>query len=406
MVKLTNMKLNRYKAFLILFILGSLITCIDPYYPNLDRFESLLVVDALLTNENISNYVRLSRTIKTADDKPEMVSGAMVLIKDDLGNSTSLIEESDGIYKTDSLVFKGEIGRSYKLYIKTSGGEEYESESCFMHQVQEIDSMYITRATEETDNETEEGIRINIDAKGDCDCKYYRWKYEEWWKFEVPFPKAYNYINEYTITEYLPLKRTCWANYKSHEIIIKSSENGISQPILFIGSEKSDRLLIQYHITMKQFSISKQEYEFWESLQKVNETGGDIFDKQPFQVYGNIYNINDPGEQVLGYFQVSGVSVRSRYITKSQIEGMFLPEYRYKCGKVEKGPVDYIDPVLGGPLPSLDQIHGWYTSAGLTFIWPLFYPGANARLVFVDPLCADCTLRGSLIKPDFWIDLN
>ncbi len=80
-VKLPGMKLNRYKAFLILFILGGLITCIDPYSPNLDRFESLLVVDALLTNENISNSVRLSRTINAAEDEPEMVSGAMVMIK-------------------------------------------------------------------------------------------------------------------------------------------------------------------------------------------------------------------------------------------------------------------------------------------------------------------------------------
>jgi len=399
------MKLNWHKLLFILFISGNLITCIDPYSPDLDNFESLLSVDALLTDLNSSNYVFLSSTMKTADEEPEMVSGAMVLITDDTGRSTALTEVSKGIYKTDSLDFRGEAGRSYTLYIKTEDGREYESESCFMHPVQAIDSIYITRGEELVDTETREGIRINIDSKGESDCSYYRWKYEEWWEFEVPYPKAYNFIDDFTITEYKPIKRTCWANNKSVDIIIKSSETGISDPILFIDAEKSDRLLIQYHISVMQFSVSRQEYEFWESMQKVNETGGDIFDKQPFQVFGNIHSINNPEEQVLGYFQVSGASVASRYVTQSQLAGLELPRYKYECGKIVQGPVDYINPALGGPLPTLSEIYGWYTNAGLTFIGALFFPGPVAQLVFVDPLCADCTLRGSLARPDFWIDL-
>ncbi|HUX97280.1 MAG TPA: DUF4249 domain-containing protein [Bacteroidales bacterium] len=400
------MKLNWYKLLLIIFILGNLVTCIDPFSPNLDKFESLLVVDALLTDEYGPNYVSLSRTIMTAEDEPDIVSGALVQIKDDAGNGTILSEISKGIYKTDSLEFKGEAGRSYTLYIKTDDGEEYESDKCFMWPVQDIDSIYITKGQEIVDTEPRDGIKINIDSKGESACKYYRWKIEEWWKFEVRYPKAYNYIDAYTITPYNPVKRTCWANNKSYDIIVKSSETGISDPIMFIASEESDRLLIQYFIEVKQLSISKSEYEFWESMQKINETGGDIFDKQPFQIYGNIHNINRSNEQVLGYFQVSGAKVARRYITQSQLATFKLPKYKYDCGKIELGPIDFLDPALGGPLPTLDQIYGWYTSEGLTFIWALFFPGPTARLVFVDPYCADCTLRGSLTKPDFWIDLN
>jgi hypothetical protein len=399
-------KINWYKLLIILFVLGNLITCIDPFSPNLDKFESLLVVDALLTDENRSNYVSLSRTVKEADNNPEMVSGAMVMIKDDLGNSTTLSEGLKGIYKTDSLIFIGEAGRSYKLYIKTDSGEEYESESCFMCPVQDIDSIYITKGQEITDTKPREGIRINLDSKGESDCRYYRWKFEEWWEFDVPYPKEYNYINDTTVTEFKPLRRTCWANFKSYQIIIKSSETGISGPLLFIASDESDRLLIQYHISIMQLSISKQEYEFWESMIKINETGGDICDKQPFQINGNIHNINNLHEQVLGYFQVSGAKVASRYIRKSQLADFDLPHYKYDCPKFRKGPVDFLDPTLPGPLPTLDQIYNWYTSAGLTFIEAIDFPGLDARLIFVDPICADCALRGSLSKPDFWIDLE
>ena len=398
--------MNWFKFLIILFILGNLVTCIDPYTPNLDKFESLLVVDALLTDENTASYVRLSRTVKEAGIDPEMVSGAQVLISDDLGNSTTLIEDSIGIYKTDSLIFTGKTGRSYKLHIKTDSGEEYESESCFMSPLQDIDSIYITKGQEIIDTEPREGIRINIDSKGESDSRYYRWKYEEWWEFNVPYPKAYNYINDTTLTEFKPVRRTCWANNKSYEIIVKSSETGISEPLLFIASEESDRLLVQYHIMVMQLSISKQEYEFWESMKKINETGGDIFDKQPFQINGNIHNINNPNEQVLGYFQVSGAKVASRYIRRSQLADFDLPRFQYDCPKFRKGPIDFYDPTLPGILPTLDQIYEWYMVAHLTFIWAIDFPGLNARLVFVDPLCADCTLRGSLTKPDWWVELE
>ena len=305
------MKKIWWKPLILLFIIGTLFTCIEPFSPRLDQYQSILVVDALLTDENGSNYIRLSRTIKTAGEKPEMVSGALVMIKDDQGSSTTLSETSDGTYKTDSITFRGEVGRSYKLYIKTDEGEEYESESSLMYPVQDIDSVYFSKDQEIVDNETLEGIRIYMDSKGESDCQYYRWTYEEWWKFRVPYPKLYDYVSEDTIIPLSTVNETCWSNNKSDEINIKSIGPGISnkfekKPVLFIATDKSDRLLIQYNLKVRQLSISKKEYEFWDMMSQINESGGDIFDKQPFEISGNIHNINKPDEQVLGYFQVSG----------------------------------------------------------------------------------------------------
>lgn len=396
----------RYKLFVLIIICGNLITCVEPYSPELDSFESLLVVDAMLTNECKSNFVHLYRTESAADNNPVLVSGAFVTIKDNLGNQITLDEKTKGVYSTDSLSFAGEAGRTYTLYIMTDNGEEYESDPCYLYPVQDIDSIYFTGSQELIDSDPRDGIMINVDSKGENENKFYRWKYDEWWKFEVPFPKMYKYINDTTIIEFRPIKKTCWANNRSFDIIINSSESIISQPILFLASEFSDRLLMQYYIKVMQYSISKQEFEFWQSMQKINETGGDIFDKQPFQITGNIHNINRPYEQVLGYFQVSGARSASRYITRSQLADLNLPDYKYNARKIEVGPLDFYDPAAYGPVPTLNEIFQWYHNSGYSFIWPISFPGKNAKLVFVDPLCADCTLRGSLIKPDFWIDLE
>ena len=84
------MKKTWGKPLIFVFIAGFLVTCIDPYSTKVGKFQSSLVVDALLTDENIPNCVYLSRTKKIADSDPEMVSGAIVTIKDDLGKSTTL----------------------------------------------------------------------------------------------------------------------------------------------------------------------------------------------------------------------------------------------------------------------------------------------------------------------------
>ena len=121
-VKQRGMRKNWWRPLILLFIVSFLFKCIDPFSPQIGEFQSLIVVDALLTDENVSNYVYLSRTIEKVNDEPAVVSGALVIIKDNFGNSTTLSETSEGKYKTDSLVFRGEIGRSYTLYIKTADG--------------------------------------------------------------------------------------------------------------------------------------------------------------------------------------------------------------------------------------------------------------------------------------------
>jgi len=393
------MKKNWYKPLIFLFIIGTLVTCIDPFYPKLDNFQSLFVVDALVTDENISNTVRLSRTKLKVDEESAMISGALVIIKDNLGNSTILTEKSEGVYKTDSLSFKGETGRSYTLYIKTAEGEEYESEECLMYPIQDIDSIYYSKDEVIVSNETQEGIRIYVDSKDNSGCNYYRWTFEEWWKFDVPFPKEYDYVNENTFIKCNPVKKSCWNHRKSNDIIIKSSEEGVSSPILFIAPDKSDRLSIRYCIQVRQLSLSKEEYEFWDQLKKIGESGGDIFDKQPFQISGNVHKINDSEEQVLGYFQVSGAKVKRRYIINNELSVYDFTFYQYACNKIGVKPDDF------APIPlTYDQIYQIYSTENSVFIGPLFEPGSMMQLIFVAPYCADCTLNGTMTKPDFWTE--
>ena len=402
----TVKKLRNPLILLILF--SMIITCIDPFNPDLKGITSILIVDALLTNENRSYTVEISRTSQTQNTNPEMVSWAEVSIKDNTGLSANLRETAAGIYQTDSLQIRGEAGNSYTLYIKTFEGTEYESDPCIMYPVQPIDSIYYANDQEFSNNGSEvlDGIRVFLDSENSGDGKYLRWHYSEWWEFSVPQPKKFDYINEDDIRPVDQIKQVCWGQNGSDAITIKSTVSAqsnriVKEPILFIASDKSDRLLIQYCVEVKQLSLSKTEFEFWDQMQQINEVGDDIFQKQPFSIVSNIHNKSIPDETVLGYFQVSAVEQKRIYITPDAIAGLDLPEYQYDCDRVEVGPNDYPGTM------TFDNIYDSYTSSSYTFIEPIYDMRWNLqKLVFTKPPCANCTMTGSLTKPDFWIDIE
>jgi hypothetical protein len=397
-----------FPLLLILTLAG--IKCIDPFTPKLDKFQSLLVVDGLLTDEDVPCYVKLSRTSISPDEPPQGVSGAEVTITDDLGNDTPLSEVSEGIYETVTPSFRGVAGRKYSLQIRSSDGKKYESEPGILSQSRYIDTVYFSRDSKTMDNgEIREGITIYLDSKDPTENKYFRWSYEEWWKFNIPYPVKYKYEDEQHIYE-IPIENvTCYKNRKSDEVLIQlldlhGNAQFIKSPICFIASELSDRLLIQYCIQVTQYTISEKEYEFWRMMKEINESGGDIFDKQPYPIISNIHCVSNPGENVLGYFQVCGANKKRIYIKGSEISAMGLKPYEYTCDVVMKGPQDYL--ASEHPM-TFDRIYNDYTMQNFNFIAPSYTgPHILERLVFADKYCSDCTTSGNPDKPDFWVDLE
>ena len=409
----------RHKSVITILALLLLCTCIDPYSPKLTGYASVLVVDGLITNVNTSYTVKLSKAFQDQNSTPSGVSDALVSISDDSENNNLLINKGNGIYKTDSLTFKGIPGRTYTLHIHTKEGEEYESDQCVMQSVPEIDNIYFATDQKLITNGTEsqDGISIYLDSKAGDDNQYYRWAYEETWKFKVPFPKKYDYkMADSSFTPVPYIKDYCWKDKKSDDIIIYSNFTGQAAPIkkiplLFIATGQSDRLLIQYSILVNQYSISKKEYDFWNNLKQINESGGDIFAKQPFTVISNIKNINNPAERVLGYFQVSSVNQKRIYILPDEITALKIPYFNYPCVQLIKEPNDYPNSFMAPP-PTWNDLYSMFcVTSDYYFVEPIFSSAAGgkkniSKMVFARPECANCELSGTRKKPDFWIDLN
>ncbi len=404
---------SKFKSVFTIVIIFLVCTCIDPYNPKLGEYRALLVIDGIITNLYSSNTIRLSRTFGELSVGPSKVNDAMVFITDDIGNSNDLIFKGNGIYKTDSTSFNGSVGRTYVLHITLPNGEKYESDPCFMHSVPEIDSIYFAKDQRNINNGTknQEGLSIFLDSKAGDENQYYRWEYDETWKFKIPYPKLYIYANCEVIYQVPEVKNVyCWKNGKSDGIISDLALPGhsgriVKEPVAFIATELSDRLMLEYSILIKQYSISRDEYEFWDNIKKINIKGDDIFASLPYSVTSNIHNVINRNERVLGYFQVSAVKQKRKFISFSEIAKFQLPYYHTPCVRYE---VRCENPFIEDYCKEFNNIYDIYTKRNnCYFIEPLF--GENGfldRLVFVIPECANCQITGTLNRPDFWKDLN
>jgi hypothetical protein len=131
--------------------------------------------------------------------------------------------------------------------------------------------------------------------------------------------------------------------------------------------------------------MNEDEYNYWEKLQNISEEVGSLYDITPSSIPGNIFCIEDPAEQVLGYFSVSAKTSKRTYIDEN-FRG--LVNLYSECES---------DTIYGGsPIPDLN-ISRW-------IIVDQPYAMPPYKIITERRGCADCTVRGTTIRPDFWVD--
>ncbi len=373
-----------YRSLLLLAIILSSAGCVTKFMPEIDESRELLVVEGLITDQFETNRIRLTKSLpldKKSAVKP--IVGCIVTITDDLDNLWTLKDIGNGYYVTDSLQFRGVIGRTYRLQIQSNGklpdNYFYESLPMELKPVPVISDLFyekdlIEAATEE--REAREGCTVYLNSRDlTGECKYFRWDYTETWEVRIP----------YEVTNNL-----CWATNKSSAILIKNagllSENIVSRyPINYI-SNNTDRLEDKYSILVNQYSMSESEYEYWDKMQKISQQTGSLYDIIPASIQGNIYCVDNPSRKVLGYFSVSAKASRRIFI-KDSFSG--LVQLYNDCPI--SPPIPY-----GQPVPTLGK-YVWIIIDGRMSMPPF--------IVYTDKkFCADCTTRGTTVKPVFWDD--
>ena len=401
MLHITKYKI-KYKLIIFLLITCTIYSCIEPFEAETKTFESVLVIEARLTNEVKYHEIELNRTYTFEENKPVAELNAVVKIIDDQQNEFQFIQNSQGKYVSIDK-FGAVSDRSYQLSVITNDGKQYSSELISLPESNLTNNLTFNK---ETNQQNVEGIAMYMDSFDELENSgYYRFEFEETYKIIPPYWSEYELIPYPSVRDSVTLvlktreDRVCYNTVKFNDINIKNTndfgENRIN-PFLVRFVERDNFIMAQrYSMLVKQFALSREAYTFYETLKNFSESEGIFSENQPGFIYGNIVSQENSQEKVIGFFDVSKVYSKR----------IFFNYYDFYLGELRPFIQECI---ISAPSenPPLEEDSLWtllitgkviYASENDTDV----QPGEGPYYV-VPPICGDCTLLGTTMVPEFW----
>ncbi|MCD4834182.1 MAG: DUF4249 domain-containing protein [Bacteroidales bacterium] len=381
------MKIRNIILILSLIVLG----CKDEFLLDSKTYESLMVVDGLITNEEGPYMVKISRSLPVNHLEKIPYENCIVTLIENTGTTEILTEIEPGKYMTSESGIKGVIGNEYSISIYTPEGKEYHSAFQELKELVDLDSVY-AESTKLIDIDYPFGLpgyQFYINTKtAPTQENYFLWSMTETFEYDIDHELAYvetrfgDYL--YNNPRYDTLI-TCWrtqnVNYIFTGTTSKLSIPQIAhQPLHFVGTD-TKKLTKGYSALIQQYTIGENAYNYWQGIEEQSSNENLLVSSQPYTIKGNIENINNDEEIVLGYFTVASVSQKRIFVEKS-----YDPFYYNAC-LIITDILAISDHKKKFPAP---------------YFWVKVDDGAFG---ITDKHCIDCRNEGgNLEKPEFWID--
>ncbi|HYJ37912.1 MAG TPA: DUF4249 domain-containing protein, partial [Chitinophagaceae bacterium] len=368
-----------FKIGIVISLLGCLMaTCREEYQPPVTNSNAnLLVVEGIINPD--STTITLSRT-KNLNDTisfiPEL--NAVIYIEGERGALFQLQAKGNGNYTIGSIALN--TSDRYRVRISTLGNS-YASEYVDVKITPPIDSLSWQQDTD---------VSIFLDTHDPSNnSRYYRWEYIETWEHHSYYDTNLGYANgQVYFRDSSQLLNVCWTTAGSSDILLGTSSQLVNDviekaPIATIphGSEK---ITVRYSILVKQYSLTKDAYGFWQLLRRNTNNVGGIFDAQPSELIGNIRCINKPAEQVIGFVGASTVETKRMFIRRGELSSWNSPSSDFLCAP---------------RVVALDSVEYYLRD---TLFSPAYYLSSGGLAIARNP-CVDCRRQGgNTIKPSFW----
>ncbi len=337
--------MNRIKIVGLICLLLGFNSCVDQINFKLDKPErERLIVSGLLTDLNETQTVYLSTTTSNAreplsvgdsiyvmDDKPRPFSGAWVkLIDETSGKTWDYQQPKEGQYELYGFVHESPDAR-YVLEIVMSGAV-YRSEPQAIPEVIGSDELSVsferTRLGDNPDA-AQAVIKTDVTLPEQVGDYYLRWAVDEAYFWDLTFfPNPFNRPPPLCVVFGFPEpERITLVNGD----LLNAPSGKTSQIVAKRLVDQS--FLSRHYFNVRQLSISRDAYEYWRRVGEVVNNTGSVFDTPPAPIKGNLYNVNDENEVVLGYFEVSKAKMTRIFTTLADVPYFLEKICVYEPGK-------------------------------------------------------------------------
>lgn len=353
--------------------------------PDTKPDTSIVVVEGdIVTGTDMENAVLLSRVRSLADTSAAPVSRAQVQVLSDNGGSWDLTESPDTLGKYRATLSL-DPSRSYQLRVVSPEGNTYESNLQKSKPVPPIDSL-----TFEQPN-LADVVKIYVHTHDPSNnTRYYRWQSTETWERHSAFEGRYIFTGTDIIEKALDdQNHFCWRTAQVPDIVIANTTNLssdlVSRKQVAQFDQTSEKGYVRYSILVKQIALTRESFDFWNTIKRNTELSGSVFDRQPSQYTTNLICTNNAAKKAIGFVSVSGSTQARLFIMNSALN---LWPY------APPGICDEFADSKEGVIRILQQRPEFLVTT---------YNGLTRQYGYAARPCVDCTLTGGTnVKPSFW----
>ena len=356
-------------SLLAILLIASIIACVEPFTVKFSSAKEYIVVDGVVTDMEGPQYIKLSKTNPESKNEsseftqtiwttgqstlPLTKAKAQVIVNE--SQILNLSETDPGVYQLP-INFKGKVGDSYQLKFETETGVRYESSAEKMLPVAAVKKAYDVfnpkglpkLSAYYGDFTPSNDIYVDFDDPAG-EKNFYRWQWTLWevqkscatcnqgkyYLFQAEngidgecfkdLTLKYNNIYDYTCED------LCWDIFYSSDITIFSD-------IYTNGQDQKDKLVAQIPllqanpclVSLQQNSLTPSAYRFLKLIQDQAVNSGTLADTPPAPIQGNVLNVQDKDELIIGFFTASSVAEYKTMLWRKNIKNLAVLNQLFK----------------------------------------------------------------------------
>jgi len=361
--------------------------CTAPYELPIYSTIDIMVVDGTINNLPELQLIRLNRSKAdplTGRFGTTPITKATVEVVVDSVEVITAHETEDGSYQLPS-DFRGQVGRNYQLRFTLADGTHYVSSVEIMQPVPPI-----TNATarfnlnslpveQQLLGQFRAGHDVFIDFNDPANQRnYYRWEWKLWEKqswcrsclqgvyaVNTILPHVYKdgtfYVSGSDVYEdcFVPInyreqgqppfiqglytydypcRTDCWEILYSSAIDVFDDQfnNGNSirnRKVAQIPYYDSTACLVE----VRQMALTQNAYSYFKRFQEQTQNANGLTDSPPSAAVGNVQNIANRQQRIVGYFTASAIAARRYWIDRTDVQGLPLGQTDPDGPSTQKG---------------------------------------------------------------------
>jgi len=278
----------------LLFCFLVFVNCIDRIEIELDRDPNIIpVIDGWVTDKEGPHYIKLRYSKRFSDFFYDPLTNAKITLTDDLGNKEVFVEFDSGRYATTP-TFKVIEGRTYRLEVGV-GEDKYISSDMSIKKGVPMESFtYRIDSSELLSKNGEiyytDGISLTTKLTNpEQTLNYYSYRVQSTYLFEALL------VGDSSEAKW------CYVTDDYRKIsIVKDKTGDYEHPFAFY--EFSLDFLHSISFLAKQYSMTREAYDYWEKVVAQSKNSGSLFDRPIYTIKGNMSHHSDDKKIMLGLF--------------------------------------------------------------------------------------------------------